>query len=146
MKADIIYYTDHRQLTKERIMINTNIIIISGNLTADPDIRQTSGGIMTARFTVAVNKGDKGADFLPCVAFDKTAEAIRTHLCRGSGVIVRGSLHSNKYTDQSGANRTYYEITASSVEFIGGRKAEPQQAEPDLSDFEDVELEQLPFG
>lgn len=125
-------------------MINTNIIIISGNLTADPDIRQTPSGIMTARFTVAVNKGDKGADFLPCIAFDKTAENIRSYLCKGSGVIVRGSLHTNKYTDQSGSNRTYYEITANAVEFIGGRKAEPAQAEPDLSDFEEA-LAPLPF-
>ena len=134
-------------------MYNTNVIVISGKLTADPDIRQTQSGTWTARFTVAVNKGDKGADFLPVVAFGKTAEAVRSYLGKGSSVIVSGALHSSKYTDRNGSSRTGYEISADSVEFTGAKKQSGDQT-PDfipqydgnLSDFEEIPLNEYPFG
>ncbi|MBQ5316354.1 MAG: single-stranded DNA-binding protein [Oscillospiraceae bacterium] len=123
--------------------MNTNVIVISGNLTAEPDIRQTQDGTLTAHFTVAVNRSSEKADFLPCVAFGKTAENIRSYLTKGSGVIVKGSLHANRFSD-AGGSRTFYEISAQSVEFIGGRKKEPEPVAPDLSDFDEV-LDPFPF-
>ena len=125
-------------------MYNTNIVVISGNVTADPELRQTKDGTFVARFKVAVNRGDR-ADFLPCTAFGKTAENIRAYVSKGSRVIVQGSLRSSTYQDKDGTNRTAYEISVSSCEFVR-RPSEPAEtAVPD--DFGEISLDpnQLPF-
>lgn len=125
-------------------MYNTNIVVISGNVTADPELRQTRDGTFVARFTVAVNRGDR-ADFLPCTAFGKTAENVRAYVSKGSRVIVQGSLRSSTYQDNSGTNRTAYEINVSSCEFVR-RPSEPAET-PVPDDFGEIDIDpnQLPF-
>lgn len=122
---------------------NTNVVVISGNLTDDPDIRQTPSDVQTAHFTVAVNRGDK-ADFLTCVAFDKTAEAMRLYAGKGDPVLVRGSLRVNKWTDREGRSRTSYEIYAQGVELLRQR-TRPELAAPAPSADPLADLEDLPF-
>lgn len=123
---------------------NTNIVVISGNVTADPDMRQTRDGTFVARFTVAVNRGDR-ADFLPCTAFGKTAENVRAYVSKGSRVIVQGSLRSSTYQDNSGTNRTAYEINVSSCEFV--RRPQESAETPVPDDFGEIDIDpnQLPF-
>lgn len=66
-----------------------NIAIISGNLSRDVETRTTQNGKTVANFTVAVNRrmpdanGNKVADFIPCVAFGKTAEFISKYFSKG---------------------------------------------------------------
>ena len=125
---------------------NTNVVVISGNVTADPDLRQTRDGTFVARFQVAVNRGDR-ADFLPCVTFGKTAENVRAYVSKGSRVIVQGSLRSSTYQDKDGTNRTSYEINAHLVEFVRrpAESAEAGAAVPDDFGEIDIDPNQLPF-
>lgn len=99
-----------------------NIIAISGRLAADPDIRYTNTQMAVAKFTVAVDrfsKGEKKADFLPCVAFGKSAEFVEKYFHKGSGIEVSGSLQTDTYENKDGAKVKTYEIVANNVGFNG---------------------------
>ena len=76
-----------------------NTCSIIGRLTNDPDARTTPSGKQVARYTLAVDrKGkDKGADFIRCVAFDRTAEFAGKYLNKGMKIAVTGTIHTDSY-------------------------------------------------
>ena len=74
-----------------------NTAIILGRLTRDPDIKVSQSGMTIAHFTLAVNRGYKKeqkqeADFINCVAFGKTAEAIGNYVYKGQRLLVEGRI------------------------------------------------------
>lgn len=86
-----------------------------------------------ASFTVAVDRPrkqgqDAGADFLPCVAWKKTAEVIQKYLGKGDPILVEGRIQTRKYQAKDGSNRIATEIIASNIEFCGGGKKQSGQA------------------
>lgn len=98
--------------------INTNKIIISGRLTADPELRKTSNDVSLCKVIIAVNNGDKDPDFFPVVCWRNTAEAVCEYRKKGDGVIVIGKLHNRFYVDKETNDvRKISEITAEQVEF-----------------------------
>jgi len=95
-------------------MRDANVVVISGNLARDPELRYTTSGQAVANFTVAVSKGkdkngdDLGADFIQVTAWGKQAENIDRYLSKGAKVIVTGSLRVDSYESESGRKyRTY---------------------------------------
>lgn len=99
-------------------MNNVNLI---GRLTRDPDIRQTQSGHTVARFTLAVDAGrDREANFIPCQAWDKTAEVVEKYIGKGRQIGVSGSLISGKYEKEGGTVFTL-DVNVARIDFCGSR-------------------------
>ena len=104
-----------------------NAIFLHGRLTADPELKATSGGISYCNFTVAVDgfakKGEeKPTDFFACMAWRNTAEMICKYFKKGKEIVISGEMHSNKYTDNDGNNRIAWKVNVNSVDFCGNAK------------------------
>lgn len=98
-----------------------NKITIHGRLTADPELRK-AGDKSVASFTIACDRdfGEKKADFINCVAWEKKAEHISSYFGKGQEAIVNGRLQTRSYADkESGKQRTVYEIVVESIDFCG---------------------------
>lgn len=107
--------------------INTNSVIITGNVTRDAELRYTSTQKPVLGFTVACNRqgqdGQSAADFFPIVLWGKSAEALEKYLTKGKSVLVKGRLQTRSYESKTGEKRNVTEIVADSfggVELLGG--------------------------
>ena len=113
-------------------MASFNRFIFAGNLTKDPEARQTTSGESVTKFTVAVNRLGKKAngecDFFNVVAFGSTADSTARYLKKGSSVMVCGRIQQRRWTDKQGNNRTDYEVTAEEVTFLSSIVAEEAPA------------------
>lgn len=107
-----------------------NKVILTGRLTADPVLRQTTSGVASCRFTVAVdrrfadkNTGERQADFITCVAWRQTAEFVLRYFSKGKMIALEGSLRTGSYTDKNHSDVTHYttEVYVDNVEFCGGK-------------------------
>lgn len=108
-----------------------NKAVLIGNLTKDPDLRQTTSGTAVCTFTVAVKRPHKKdeTDFLPVVAWSKTAEVCGKYLAKGSKVAVSGSVQTRSYEAKDGSKRYVTEIVADEVEFLNTKKQENEYGE-----------------
>ena len=110
-----------------------NIVIFSGRLTRDPDIRYTQGQnpMCVARFTIAVDrKGkDKGADFPNMIAFGKTGEFCEKYLKKGTKIITRCHYTSGSYTNKDGQKVYTHEFAIDDIEFAESKAVAAQNAE-----------------
>ena len=109
-----------------------NIAIVLGRLTRDPVIKASQSGMTIARFTLAVNRLNKKgqnpeADFINCVAFGKTAEAIGNYVYKGQRLLVEGRIQTGHYTDKSGETRYTTEIAVNRSEFVEKRSESSTQ-------------------
>lgn len=115
--------------------MSLNIFCFCGRLTADPEVRYSSGAKQTAiaSMTVAVNRdfkrdGDPDADFIKCVAFGKTAESIEKYLTKGTKVICVGSVQNNNY-ERDGVKHYGYQVVLNKWEFAESRKSAAESGE-----------------
>jgi len=127
-----------------------NHIVTIGRLTKDPELRYTPNGVAVGSFIVAVDrpfnsaKGEREADFIPVVVWQKLAENCANHLKKGRLVAVEGRLQIRSYDTQDGQKRRVAEIVASNVQFLDRGKDEGQ-AEQQNDDFGGINLDDLPF-
>lgn len=110
-----------------------NKVILIGRLAADPEIRTTNSGTKVATYRLAVNRrkksdGTQEADFLTCVAWDKSASFVQQYLSKGRKVAVEGRLQSRTYDAQDGSKRSVVEIMVDSHEFCDSNNAAGNQA------------------
>lgn len=127
-----------------------NLVQLHGRLTADPELRRTQSGKSVCSFTVAVDREtkEKETDFVSCVAWNATAEAITRYLSKGRQIIVYGRLQSRKWEDKQGNKRTEWAVVLNGFDFCDSIQhtdtAFPQQSKP--VQFEEIEEEpDLPF-
>ena len=105
-----------------------NTICLMGRLTADPELRNTQGGVSVTSFKLAVERDytpkgqEKQADFIPVVAWRQTAEFVCKYFRKGQRAALTGSLQTRQYTDRDGNNRTAYEVVAEHVFFAESKK------------------------
>lgn len=73
-----------------------------GRLTDEPKISQSQGGMPIAKYILAVDRRgkDAGADFIPCVAFDKAATFAQNYFHKGQRVLVSGRIQTGSYTNR----------------------------------------------
>lgn len=129
-----------------------NKVILKGRVTRDPDIRQTTNGELMARYTVAVDRYNSDADFIPCVAFRKSAEFARNYLHKGKEILVEGSIKTGSY-EKDGHTVYTTDVIVDRQEFCGSRDStentQPAAAPApaaDMNDFEEVvSTGKLPF-
>lgn len=109
--------------------MSLNHIIIQGRFCKDPELRSTQQGKKVVSFTLAVDRDyQKGeADFITCVAWNKTAEFLSSYFSRGQMAIVSGTLQIREWTDKDGNKKTTPEVVAERVHFCGGKKQEQQE-------------------
>lgn len=117
-----------------------NSLNITGNMTGDAEIKNTSSGTLMATFTVAVNKGTGGeADFFRVNAYDAVAKRVGDGMkdgrfLRGCHVEVSGEMHQSSYTDKDGQNRISWSVTA---RYLKGSKKDfsghPQSSAPQMT-------------
>jgi len=74
-----------------------NTVVLSGRMAKDPELKYTSGGKGNVRFTLAVQRTKDEADFINCIAWEKTAETIAEYFKKGSPILVQGSIRTGSY-------------------------------------------------
>jgi len=122
-------------------MRSFNKVLIIGNLTKDPVVKDLEGGFKIATFTVATNRnfstkdGEKvqQTDFHKVVTWRKLAEICANYLKKGSAVMVEGKLTTNKFETKEGKKVQITEIHADEVNFISIKK-EHENAEINLEE------------
>ena len=134
-----------------------NKVYLIGNLTRDPELSETTGGVAFCRFAIAVNRtfvnqdGNRDADFFNITVWRGQAENCGKFLKKGSKVAIVGSLQNRTYEDKEGVKRTVTDIVASEVEFLstGARGDEFEVSQPVKKNpqpiLEEVDDGNLPF-
>lgn len=99
-----------------------NNITLQGRFTKQPEVKTTTGGTNICNFLLASDRGgkDKATDFIPCVAFGKTAEFIAKYFNKGDMTVICGQLQSRNYDAADGSKKTAYEVYVKDVNFCGG--------------------------
>ena len=94
-------------------MASDNTVTVIGNLTDDPELRHTEGGIARAMFRVAVSgRRDQEASFFTVIVWRDQAEHAAESLAKGSRVVVMGRLQQRSWTAEDGSARSVVEVVA----------------------------------
>ena len=120
-----------------------NITILMGRLTRDPELKYTSNGKAYANFTLAVQKTKDEAEFIDCIAWEKTAENIAEYFGKGNRILIQGRLNVSNY-EQNGEKRKFTRVQAFNFEFIDSKNSGNSQSD-NRNDYEDDEDEGFPF-
>lgn len=107
---------------------SVNQVTLMGNLTRDPEVRQTPNGQSVCSFGLALNRSFKGADgqwqeatdFVDVVAWAQLGERVAQYLHKGSRVFVQGRLQYRSW-EQDGQKRSKLDVVANDVTFLDGR-------------------------
>jgi single-strand DNA-binding protein len=144
-----------------------NQVVLMGNLTRDPELRNTPNGQSVCSFSLALNRSYKGADgnwqeatdYVDVTAWGPLGERVAQYVTKGRPVLVSGRLQSRSW-EQDGQKRSKVEVVAQDVTFLGGRgeggesgpsgddnsTSAPKKdvAIEDISD-EPIDLSEIPF-
>lgn len=122
-----------------------NRVVLVGRMTRDPELRRTGTGTAVTSFTIAMNRnftnqnGERQADFIPCVVWNKAAENVARYCSKGSLVGVDGRLQSRQYENQDGRRVTVVEVVCDSVQFLETRsQASNRQAMQPQNNYNDA--------
>lgn len=115
----------------------TNVVIMSGRLATDPELKTTTSGKDVVRFNLAVDRNykegeERRADFFTVIVWGGSARFVEQYFSKGSGIELRGRLETRSFEDKQGNKRTVTEIIAEDVRFpVGGNKPQGEKtAEP----------------
>ena len=140
-----------------------NKAILIGRLTKDPELRTTPTGRNVCQFSVAVSRnftnanGEREADFINCVVWDKQAENLVKYQKKGNQIAVEGRIQTRNYDDKDGKKVYVTEILASNISFLDSKGTgatgntsfnnlpEPPMADTSSNNMETVSVEKDPF-
>ena len=114
---------------------NINRVIITGNLTRDPELRQLNSGTSVCKLRIAVNtrrKGQSGEwedkpNYFDVTVWGAQGENCSTYLSKGRPVAIDGRLEWREWEGQDGNKRQSVEIVADTVQFLGSRDGSAPQ-------------------
>lgn len=147
-----------------------NQVTLMGNLTRDPELRNTPNGQSVCSFSLALNRSYKGSDgnwqeatdYIDIVAWGPLGERVSQYLSKGRPCLVSGRLQSRSW-EQEGQKRSKVEVVAQDVTFLGGgggdqgatqsapattsAPAKKKQADVQIEDLGDepINLDDIPF-
>lgn len=123
-----------------------NQVTLVGNLTRDPDLRQTPSGQNVVSFSLALNRSYKlgggwveTTDYVDVTAWGTLAEKIDQYLSKGRQALVSGKLQSRSW-EQDGQKRSKVEVVASDVIFLSEPKKEVSEEK------EEISIDDIPFN
>ena len=116
-------------------MASFNKVILIGNLTANPELKQTQSGISVCSFSLAVNRpkskdGEQVCDFFTIQCWRQQAEFVTRYFTKGSPILVCGKLQTRSWNDNQGNKRTATEVVADEVAFVGNKDQQAQTTSP----------------
>lgn len=112
--------------------MSINRVIISGNLTRDPELRSTASGLSVLGFGVAVNDRRKNQqtgewedypNFIDCTMFGARAESLSRYLGKGTKVAIEGKLRWSQW-EREGQKRSKIEVIVDELEFMSSRNSD----------------------
>ena len=140
-----------------------NKAILIGRLTRDPELRTTPTGRNVCQFSVAVSRsftnanGEREADFINCVVWDKQAENLVRYQHKGNQIAVEGRIQTRNYDDKDGKRVYVTEILANNISFLDSKNSSnnggsfsnlpepPMQEQESIPEVETVSVEKDPF-
>ncbi len=126
-----------------------NKAILIGRLTRDPELRYTSSNRAVCQFTVAIDRpftnqstGQREADFINIVAWDKTGENVGKYMTKGRLIAVEGRIQTRNYENNEGRKVYVTEVIASNVQFLESRNANNNS---EINDMPEPPMEKTPY-
>ena len=107
--------------------MSINRVIVSGNLTREPEVRTTASGNPVMGFGIAVNDRRKNSqtgewedypNFIDCTMFGARAQSVSRFLSKGSKVAIEGKLRWSQWETNEGQKRSKIEIIVDEIEFM----------------------------
>ena len=118
-------------------MASFNKVILVGNMTADPELKQTPSGASVCSFSIAVNrrfaKADQGqqtVDFINIVAWRQQAEFVSRYFKKGNPILICGQIQTRSWSDTQGQKRYTTEVVADEVSFVASATQTAQGGAP----------------
>jgi len=139
-----------------------NLVVLTGRLCSDVELKTTPNGSTVTSFNIAVNRPyrsgeERQADFITLVAWNKQAEFISKYFHKGDMIAIEGRIQTRKYQDKDGNNRTAFEVLINNAQFVEGNKKNEEKdpliefsenlkkATNDFVDLGDASNDDLPF-
>ena len=111
-------------------MASFNKVILIGNMTADPELKQTTSGTSVCSFSIAVNRrfakaeqGQQNVDFINIVTWRQSAEFVCRYFKKGNPILVCGQLQTRSWTDQQGNKRNATDVVVDEAFFVDNSSA-----------------------
>ncbi|NLA05689.1 MAG: single-stranded DNA-binding protein [Firmicutes bacterium] len=129
-----------------------NLVVLIGRLTHDPELRYTPGnGTAVTTFDLAVDRsftnkqGEREADFIRIVTWDKLAETCANYLQKGRLVAATGRLQIRSYDDREGVRRKSAEVVAREIRFLDSPRSGDSRGPADSPSSDEVSEDDIPF-
>lgn len=137
-----------------------NLVLISGRLTRDPDMRYTQKGLGVCSFDVAVNRRYKDqatgewkddTAFVPVTVWGQMGERCKERARKGGPVYVEGRLVNSEYTDKTGQKRKVMRVVARRVQFLSSAEGAPEGGSQETVEAEShtsstaSDIDEVPF-
>lgn len=142
-------------------MVSFNKVIIAGNLTRDPELRFTNGGVPVCSFGMAVNRvrsKSEEVDFFDVSAWRELGETIANYKKKGDPILVEGRLQFRSWEAQDGSKRNKVDVVAENVQFLGragdggegggqqgGQQGGRRQGQQDDVNISEEDFDDIPF-
>ena len=138
--------------------MSINHVTTTGNLTRDPEVKQTGGGMSVMKLGVAVNDRRKNPqtqewedvpNFIDCTMFGDRAAKVAQYLAKGSKVAISGRLRQETWETQDGQKRSRVGVVVDDLEFMSRSQQQPQaqyqQPQYQQPNAYDMAAEDIPF-
>ena len=129
-----------------------NKAILIGRLTRDPEVRYTSSNRAVCQFTVAIDRpftnqqtGQREADFINVVVWDKRAENVGKYMSKGRLVAVEGRIQTRNYENNEGRRVYVTEVVAENVQFLESKNAANSGAVDTFNNMPEPPMDKTPY-
>jgi single-strand DNA-binding protein len=109
-----------------------NVVLLTGRLTRDPELRTLASGRAVTQFGVATNeyvRSEEKSEYHNVVTWGRLAEICGQYLTKGQSVAIEGRLQTRSWDDDKGVRHWKTEVNAQRVEMLGGRRKKDYDAE-----------------
>ena len=118
-------------------MASFNKVILIGNMTADPELKQTTAGVSVCSFSIAVNRrfakaqeAQQNVDFINIVTWRQQAEFVSRYFKKGNPILICGQIQTRSWSDNQGQKRYATEVVADEVSFVASAAQSQGSASP----------------
>ena len=129
-----------------------NKAILIGRLTRDPELRYTSSNRAVCQFTIAIDRpftnqstGNREADFINIVAWDRTGENVGKFMTKGRLIAVEGRIQTRNYDNNEGRKVYVTEVVASNVQFLESKNSVAQSGGNGFNSMPEPPVERTPY-